>query len=374
MVLVFSRRSPGSSTMMPGRPPCAPSCGVQTRPCSLQRVLDDLLRRSLGLRASAHAPHAPPLIAERGGPLRRAVPRPPAPVAGAVVGDGAAVAGQQRVDGVRPRERRRVLDGRAAHASSGPRSQQRADRLRPVVDVVAVDQRAGDTVAHRDRQPADGGGHHRGAAGLRLDGDQAERLRIARHRDQVGGPVHVDELIAGLRRQERHPVGDTQFVGQPNQPVGRGQPAARRSAGHQHPHPRQLGRRAQQHVGRLERLDAADEREHLLVAGRARARREPPRLSPGVNISRSTPGCTTSMRAGSAWCSETSCCASCSVLTINRSASSTTCCSPTARSGGSGESPSASAAFFTAASVCAVCTSGTAQRSRASQPTCPDSQ
>ena len=39
------------------------------------------------------------------------------------------------------------------------------------------------------------------------------------------------------------------------------------------------------------------------------------------------------------------------------------------RSGGSGESPSASAAFFTAASVWAVCTSGTVQRSRASQPT-----
>ncbi|CKR53016.1 Uncharacterised protein [Mycobacterium tuberculosis] len=57
------------------------------------------------------------------------------------------------------------------------------------------------------------------------------------------------------------------------------------------------------------------------------------------------------------------------MLTINRSASSTTCCSPTVRSGGAGPSPSASAAFFTAASVCAVCTNGTAQRSRASQPT-----
>jgi len=42
--------------------------------------------------------------------------------------------------------------------------------------------------------------------------------------------------------------------------------------------------------------------------------------------------------------------------------------------GGSGWSPAASDAFFTAASVCAVCTSGTAHRSRASHPTCPDSQ
>ena len=39
-----------------------------------------------------------------------------------------------------------------------------------------------------------------------------------------------------------------------------------------------------------------------------------------------------------------------------------------------GRVASARAAFLTAARVCAVCTSGTAQRSRASQPTCPDSQ
>jgi hypothetical protein len=39
-----------------------------------------------------------------------------------------------------------------------------------------------------------------------------------------------------------------------------------------------------------------------------------------------------------------------------------------------GASPSASARFFTLARVCAVCTSGTPQRSVASQPTCPDSQ
>ena len=108
----------------------------------------------------------------------------------------------------------------------GPALHQIGDRLRPVVDVVAGNQRAGDAVAHGDRQAADGGGHHRSAAGLGLDGDEAERFGVARHRDHVGGAVHVDELFARLRRQERHPVGDTQFVGQPNQRVGRRQAGA----------------------------------------------------------------------------------------------------------------------------------------------------
>ncbi len=183
-----------------------------------------------------------------------------------------------------------MLDGRAAHAL-GAALQQRADRLRPVVDVVAVHQGAADPVAHRDRQPAHGGGRHRGAAGLRLDGDQPEGLRKARHRDQVGGPVHVDDLIARLRRQERHASGDTEFVGQPNQPVRRGQPAARRPTGHHHTHPGQFGRGAQQHIGRLERLDAADERQHRLVGvepegsagGALVSRREHLQVDAGVN-------------------------------------------------------------------------------------------
>ncbi len=63
-----------------------------------------------------------------------------------------------------------------------------------------------------------------------------------------------------------------------------------------------------------------------------------------------------------------------SVLPISRSASATTWSSPITRTIGSGVSPSASAAFLTRARVCALCTSGTPQRSRASQPTCPDSQ
>ena len=41
---------------------------------------------------------------------------------------------------------------------------------------------------------------------------------------------------------------------------------------------------------------------------------------------------------------------------------------------GSGRSPSARWRFLTRAIVCMVCTSGTPQRSAASQPTCPESQ
>jgi hypothetical protein len=66
--------------------------------------------------------------------------------------------------------------------------------------------------------------------------------------------------------------------------------------------------------------------------------------------------------------------ASSAVLATSRSASATTCSSPITRARGSGRSPSASAAFFTFARVCAVWMSGTLHRSRASQPTWPDSQ
>src|SRR5262249_31692765 len=145
MVLVFSRRSPGSSTMMPGRPPRAPSWWVQTRSGSLQgssmtfatslicstsarsgprSYLAAILTRAR-LRASrSHtAPDREPTAIAPGRHIGQPVPV-------AVVDDGTAIAGQQRVDGVRPRERRRMLDGVAAHLS-GAAVQQFADRLRP---------------------------------------------------------------------------------------------------------------------------------------------------------------------------------------------------------------------------------------------------
>jgi hypothetical protein len=66
--------------------------------------------------------------------------------------------------------------------------------------------------------------------------------------------------------------------------------------------------------------------------------------------------------------------ASSSVFATSRSAAATTCSSPITRTAGSGASPRASDRFLTLAIVCIVCTSGTFQRSAASQPTWPDSQ
>ena len=147
-------------------------------------------------------------------------------------------------------------------------AQQTVDSGRPGSRVVPVDQGSAAPVGHRDRQPADGSGDHGGTAGLRLDRHQTEGLRVARHRHQIRGAVDVHKLLAGLRRQERDPLGDTQFTGQPDQSVGSGQAGARRTTGHQHPDTvGQQGRGAQQDVRRLERLDASDERDYR-AAGR----------------------------------------------------------------------------------------------------------
>ena len=77
---------------------------------------------------------------------------------------------------------------------------------------------------------------------------------------------------------------------------------------------------------------------------------------------------------GSAPYREINASASAGVEAISRSASATTCSSPITRAWGSGVSPSARKSFFTLASVWAEWTNGTPQRSRASQPTCPESQ
>jgi hypothetical protein len=67
---------------------------------------------------------------------------------------------------------------------------------------VAVDEHAGDAVADRRPQPADGGRDDRGAAGLRLERDQPEGLVVAGHDGDVGGPVVLGEPLGRLRREE----------------------------------------------------------------------------------------------------------------------------------------------------------------------------
>ena len=56
---------------------------------------------------------------------------------------------------------------------------------------------AGAPVVDQAAQPADVGGHHRGAAGGRLQGHQAEGLRPARHQAHVGRPVVGREQLVG---------------------------------------------------------------------------------------------------------------------------------------------------------------------------------
>ncbi len=98
--------------------------------------------------------------------------------------------------------------------------------------------------------------------------------------------------------------------------------------------------------------------------GRPRAARAAAR-SRGRKRSRSTPGWTTSTRAGSAPYSSTICVASSAVFAIRRSATSTSSCSPATRPAGSALSPAARLAFLTLAIVCIEWINGTPHRSRA---------
>ena len=88
-----------------------------------------------------------------------------------------------------------MRDGGRAE-SIGVTGEHRLQRRRPIPGIVTVDQCTGHAVAHRHRQTADGSGHHRGTAGLRLDGDQSEGFVVARHRDHVGSAVDTDQFVA----------------------------------------------------------------------------------------------------------------------------------------------------------------------------------
>ena len=277
-----------------------------------------------------------------------------------------------------------------ARDSSRPaagRGEQPAQRPRPVVRVVPVDQHAADPVADRGDQTADRGGHDRRAAGLRLERDQTERLVVRRHGDQVGGAVERRRgrrrsAAAGTARasadaERRRPARSARSAGPGRCRSGPPTITTVRSRATARVEPLQRGGRGQEHVGRLERLDPADEGDDVAALRRpSRSRATGAELGRrGENRSRSTPGCDDGRRRSAAapYRSIRSR-ASNGVLATSRSASATTCSSPITRASGSGRSPAASWAFLTLARVCAVCTSGTPQRSRASQPTWPESQ
>ena len=163
-------------------------------------------------------------------------------------------------------------------------------------------------LADRGRQATDVGGDDRGAAGLRLDGDQPERLVVRGHGEHVGRAVPLGQGRPVDRRHEAHQVADAELLGELGQPhrVAHAGAAGPAEDGDDEPRAQvgaaahQLGGGLDEHVGRLERLDAADEQEEHGIRGDADGG---PRLAlrrRGVKTARSTPGSATTTRSGSA--------------------------------------------------------------------------
>jgi hypothetical protein len=153
----------------------------------------------------------------------------------------------------------------------------------PVAGLVGVDEEPAHAVTDHGGEAADRGGDHRGAGGLRLDGDEPERLVVGRDRDRGGGGGPHGELGLAHRRDEADDVTDAEVGGQVGQGGGVLEPGARRPAhdGYDEPVPQrrvlleQHPDRSQQHVGRLERLDATREEQDGRVLGQ-------PELAPGL--------------------------------------------------------------------------------------------
>ena len=188
---VLSFFVPGRSTSQrPGR-------GVLVRQVAVaQRLLDDRVELATTVARSSGDLDARQRRAAGRGRARRAGRGG----AGHVLG-GRGVdrdAGRRRCG---PRRTARRAGGRR-RTSSSRRARTARTAARVVARVVAVDQHAGDAVADRGEQAADGGRDDRRAAGLRLERDQAERLVVAGDDGDVGGAVVVGEPLGRLRRDE----------------------------------------------------------------------------------------------------------------------------------------------------------------------------
>ena len=68
-------------------------------------------------------------------------------------------------------------------------------------------------IAAMDGAP-DGGGHNRGSARLRLDGDEPEGLGVRRDDGDVGGSVPIDEHRPIAGRLESNDIGDPELGGE----------------------------------------------------------------------------------------------------------------------------------------------------------------
>ncbi len=122
-------------------------------------------------------------------------------------------------------------------------------------------------------QAADIGRHHGATARLCLQCDKSEGLVVGRHRDYIGHAVPTEELRALRVRSEVHHVRDTVINGQRAERLGPLRVGATRATDDDQLQlitarriaPHQLRHRLDQHVGRLQRLDAAHEQDHLNV-------------------------------------------------------------------------------------------------------------
>jgi len=157
---------------------------------------------------------------------------------------------------------------------------------------MAGHQQARATVSDSGAQAADRRGHDRGAAGLRLDRNETEGLRVGRHDGGVSSAVPLGEACAVSRRLEADDVGDAERRGE----IGEGgrllQSASRRAAAHGDHEVlaargipgNHLRDSPQQHIGCLERLDTAHEQQHVSVRSQAQGCARPGTVARGEDL------------------------------------------------------------------------------------------
>ena len=85
---------------------------------------------------------------------------------------------------------------------------------------MSIDEQPGDPIADGGDESADPRGDDRRPAGLRFEGDEAERFAIRRHDSDARRPVEISQAITRGRGLEAHQVGDSELLGEVDQVVG----------------------------------------------------------------------------------------------------------------------------------------------------------
>ena len=194
---------------------------------------------------------------------------------------------EHRGGGRRPAEAARVPDraGREPRRQAGSASRSRAARSAQRPGVVPVDQHAADAVGDRGRAARRPRRRRPGCRRPAPRGRPGRRTRCttgttttsaARYHVRPGRTAPPAARTARRRAMpSRRPARQVRRAGQAGPARATDdrddEPRAQARVAREQP-----GDRAQQHVGRLERLDAADEQQHQGVGGEAEPRRGPP--------------------------------------------------------------------------------------------------